>query len=285
MIKPKQTTRSILSLIANGSIRSSEIPDKAIVDGLKKAGIITEKRLSKRSMLLTLRDEDALRIWCRNYDERLCNIEAYARSLETHTGPKLPTEEIELFGRDHVISRNVWTGFFIKANFDAEIIYNGETRPCGALNPVLVEKPSLLSWPRLNKEIWIVENYQCFLDISWLEQFTEGDAFVICRWPQSSKARECYCNLEERACYRYFGDMDLAGINIFQTEYEPLIGVDAFVVPTDLEDRIQHGSTAGYRDQVKFRNIEGHSKRIQDVITLIKSHEKTLIQEHWLKKE
>lgn len=64
---------------------------------------------------------------------------------------------------------------------------------------------------------------------------------------------------------------DLAGVNIFLTEFYAKIGSRArFLVPPDAQERLLKGSTARYDDQYqRFRNMQVTDPRVQPLVDLI----------------
>jgi hypothetical protein len=132
--------------------------------------------------------------------------------------------------------------------------------------------------------LWVVENYECFQDLSWLRTFgLDGEkALVICRWPLSARARICYSMWPVKEKW-YFGDYDLAGINIFQTEYAAELGADTFFLPHSLKEDIGKGSANLFdRQWKKFRNIKGLTKPLEETVSIIIHEKKGLSQEYYL---
>ncbi len=71
----------------------------------------------------------------------------------------------------------------------------------------------------------------------------DGRAKVLCDWLKSIPNRIVH-----------FGDFDLAGINIYLTNYYPIAkGRISFLIPDDIEERIRvHGSPKRFYDQLRF---------------------------------
>lgn len=279
----KNTVKALITLLKVGELKFRELPDKTLTDRLVSSGCIKRERITKSSSRFVLINENALRICCADYDERLKDIEGYYATLESGDTRMKPSEEIAKYGRDHLGKRNLWNGFFLKANSTFKISYNGIPYTIGPDNPLLVEKAEKLEIDCHSCALWVVENYECFQDLSWMTLFASQDnvSLIVCRWPSSKVAREVYGKWPVTEKH-YFGDLDLAGINIFQTEYAVLLGDDSFFVPESFKDDIKHGSPSLFQRQQKFKHVSGRSARIQECIRTIIENQKGLLQEYYL---
>ena len=279
----KKNVKALITLLKEGEIKVRELTDKALADRLISSGCLRKERITKSSSRLVLTSEKGLRICCADFDERLKDIEGYFATLESGDTRMKPSEEIAKYGRDHLGKRNLWNGFFLKANSAFKICYNGIPYTIGPNNPFLVEKAEKLEFDCRSCALWVVENYECFQDLSWMTLSPSQDnvSLIICRWPASKAAREAYGKWPV-AEKHYFGDLDLAGINIFQTEYADLLGEDALFVPESFIEDIKHGSASLFQDQIKYSHISGRNERIQECIRKIIENQKGLLQEYYL---
>ncbi len=279
----KATVKALLNLVNSGEAKLREFPDKDLAERLLSAECVRKERITKSSFKLVLVHEEGLRICCGDYDERLKDLEGCLTSFESEASGLKPSEEIARFGRDHLAKRNLWRGFFMKANKSFCISYNGQSIFIGPDSPLLVEKPELLVAPFEELSLWVVENYECFQNLNWMELFPTGNepALIICRWPASKQARLSYGSWPVRKKY-YFGDLDLAGINIFQSEYADLFSPDAFMIPSTFNKDIREGSASIFHNQKKFWGISGCNANIQACIETILKEQKGLLQEYYL---
>lgn len=279
----KNTVKALITLLNEGELKVRELPDKTLADRLVSSGCLKRERITKSSSKFVLINENGFRICCADYDERLKDIEGYFATLESGDTRMKPSEEIAKYGRDHLGKRNLWRGFFLKSNTPFKISYNGIPYTIGPDNPFLVEKAEDLEIDCRSCTLWVVENYECFQDLSWmtLYSYSERLSLIICRWPASRVARETYGKWPV-AEKHYFGDLDLAGINIFQTEYADILGEDSFFIPDSFQEDIRHGSTSLFQEQQKFKHISGRSVRIRECIRTIIENQKGLLQEYYL---
>ncbi len=105
----------------------------------------------------------------------------------------------------------------------------------------------------------------------------------VSRYPQSSDLRSWLRTIPNR--YVHFGDFDLAGINIFLTEFRQYLGERAsLLIPADIERRLRNGSAERYRDQYsRFRNLSSEIPEVQRLIDLIHQYHRGYDQEGFLR--
>ncbi|MCR5659112.1 MAG: hypothetical protein K6G25_07280, partial [Bacteroidales bacterium] len=86
--------------------------------------------------------------------------------------------------------------------------------------------------------------------------------------------------------YIHFGDLDLAGIAIYENEYYCHLGERAsFFVPLDFEQRISEGSLKRYNVQYnRFGNLDIKDLRLQNLLSCIHHYHKGYDQEGFLLK-
>ncbi|MCM1177389.1 MAG: hypothetical protein NC335_06510 [Bacteroides sp.] len=84
--------------------------------------------------------------------------------------------------------------------------------------------------------------------------------------------------------YVHFGDFDLAGINIFLTEFHRYLGSrSSFLIPADIESRIVKGSVERYDAQyARFHNLSTDIPELQTLIGLINRHHRCYDQEGYI---
>lgn len=112
--------------------------------------------------------------------------------------------------------------------------------------------------------------------------YTQAPLLFVSRYPQSSDLVKWLQN--NKNLYIHFGDLDLAGINIYLTEFYAKIGDRAtFLIPPDAETRIINGSRERYDDQIlKFEKMKVADERVQPLVDLIKKYHKGYDQEGYI---
>ena len=108
----------------------------------------------------------------------------------------------------------------------------------------------------------------------------------VSRYPQSNDLRSWLSSIPNY--YLHFGDFDLAGIHIFQTEFQKWIGVErsSFLIPKDIENRIRfNGSSKRFDNQYeRFKDVKSECKDIQHLIDVILQNRKGYDQEGYISK-
>ena len=106
----------------------------------------------------------------------------------------------------------------------------------------------------------------------------------VSRYPQSKDLRKWLQGITNH--YVHFGDFDLAGINIFLTEFQQFLGArSSLLIPSDIERRLQIGSQERYNSQLsRFRDLKCDDNKIQAVIDLINKYHRCYDQEGYIDK-
>lgn len=135
-----------------------------------------------------------------------------------------------------------------------------------------------------------VENMENFRMIRHQRKLFEsvlGDTplLFVSRYPQSKDLRKWLQGITNR--YVHFGDFDLAGINIFLTEFQQFLGArSSLLIPSDIERRLQIGSQERYNSQLsRFRDLKCDDNKIQNVIDLINKYHRCYDQEGYIMKQ
>lgn len=104
----------------------------------------------------------------------------------------------------------------------------------------------------------------------------------VSRYPQSTDLRSWLQSIPNR--YIHFGDFDLAGINIFITEFQKHLGARAsFLIPDDVATRIADGSASRYNDQfAKYRDLSAPTADLQSLIAIIHHYRRAYDQEGYI---
>ena len=104
----------------------------------------------------------------------------------------------------------------------------------------------------------------------------------VSRYPQSIDLRSWLQTIPNR--YVHFGDFDLAGINIFLTEFHAHLGArSSFLIPQDIEERIAKGSLERYNDQyARYNRITSDINEVQALIDLINKYHRCYDQEGYI---
>ena len=104
----------------------------------------------------------------------------------------------------------------------------------------------------------------------------------VSRYPQSTDLRQWLLNIPNE--YVHFGDFDIAGLRIYETEFYKFLGTRAsFFIPGDIEARLKEGSVERYNNQYqKFKNYKPLDKRIIPLFEMINRYHKGYDQEGYI---
>jgi len=142
-----------------------------------------------------------------------------------------------------------------------------------------------------------IENMENFRKVRRQKEFFEkeiqADAssgihlklLFVSRYPQSTDLRQWLSRIPNS--YIHFGDFDLAGINIFLSEFHQHLGDKAsFLIPSNIEERLQNGSSERYNNQyARFKDLHSEIPEVQSLIDMINRYKRAYDQEGYIEKE
>lgn len=268
----------IKELLEGKSIASSRLP-KGLIEVLIDEGLIAVSvHGSKKSV--RARSIDSLRQYLIDNDESnktlmICDTESRA-SLAAETG------------NSKLIKVRACPGFPVNTYESIDCTLNGNHIN---LSPHIGTFTFICDWKNFTipKDVVVVgiENMENFRMIHRQKAFFEKEIgnqrfLFVSRYPQSSDLREWLKIIPNH--YYHFGDFDLAGIKIYQTEFEShLPGRSSFLIPSDIETRIEAGSSKRYDDQIKSGGtLSSDDPALQKLISLIHKHRKGYDQEGYI---
>lgn len=129
----------------------------------------------------------------------------------------------------------------------------------------------------------MIRQQRTFFDTYLQKHKLSQKVLFVSRYPQSTDLREWLASLPNQ--YLHFGDFDLAGIQIFLTEFQRHLGAErtTFLIPEDISTRLKYGSATRYNEQyARYKNIKTDINEIQQLINLIHSERKGYDQEGYI---
>jgi len=143
----------------------------------------------------------------------------------------------------------------------------------------------LKEFPKISKDILIigVENFENLVYFqSQVKFFQNKNILFVYRNSSMLRWFESFKNLENEIIY--FGDFDLAGVDIYLNEILPRNKNISFYIPKNIEKLIeQHGTNELYKNQLnRYKNISSTIKSIQNLIDTIHKNQKGLEQEFFI---
>lgn len=274
---------SIQALLAGKQVAGSRLSGKLLNELLAEGMLLVISHGSRKSYLA--RDTEALKRYLIDSDESYrileVNLSDSRASMATETGnsklvtvrscPGFPVnsyEPIECFLRGKPFWVNPQEGSFLFVS-DWEKFTIPE-------DVVVIGVENMENFRMIRKQRLLFEKYLK------VHEFSNRVLFVS-RYPQSSDLRRWLCSIPNY--YLYFGDFDLAGINIFLSEFHQYLGKErsSYLIPDDIESRLQSGSRNRYDEQYShFKDVKSDVFELQQLIALIHRERKAYDQEGYI---
>ena len=274
---------SIQALLAGEQVAGSRLSSKLLNELLAEGMLLVISHGSRKSYLA--RDTEALKRFLIDRDESYrileVNLLDSRASMATETGnsklvtvrscPGFPVnsyEPIECFLRGESFWVNPQEGSFLFVS-DWEKFTIPE-------DVVIIGIENMENFRMIRKQRLLFEKYLK------VHEFSNRVLFVS-RYPQSSDLRRWLCSISNY--YLHFGDFDLAGINIFLFEFHQYLGKErsSYLIPDDIEFRLQSGSRNRYDEQYShFKDVKSDVFELQQLIALIHRERKAYDQEGYI---
>lgn len=269
---------SIQALIAGeqvaGSRLSSKLLDELIAEGL----LSVSTRGSKKSY--RARDIEALKRFLMDRDESY-------RTLEVNISDSRASMAVET-GNSKLVKVRSCPGFPVNTYEPITCMLNDDEI---VINPRAGSFLFITDWKAfvIPEDVIVVgvENMENFRMIRQQRELFESEIgkhrfLFVSRYPQSTDLPSWLQTIPNS--YVHFGDFDLAGIHIFMTEFHQKISHrSSFLIPTDIEKRLQNGSQERYDNQFsKYGHLKCDDDRLQHLINLINKYHRCYDQEGYI---
>ncbi len=313
----------LLRLRSGESLPSSALRGDWVEELLRDGVLVSRSQGSRRTLMAA--DPDKLELALGGLDERLRGLERMRRVLleaaaasrskqatdfahdswlkQTNNNTASRSEQAAETGNSKLVAARSCPGFPVNAYEPIPCRLNGqEIEVCPTEGSFLF----IADWQRFSipEDVVVVgiENMENFRLIRQQKalfsspllteellqheerlQLSRERLLFVSRYPQSTDLRSWLQTIPNR--YVHFGDFDLAGINIFLTEFRQHLGDRAsFLIPTDIEQRLQNGSAERYREQYsRLRNLTTDIPSVQKLIDLIHRYHRGYDQEGYIK--
>ena len=274
---------SIQALMAGEQVAGSRISNKLLEELLAEGLLLVNSHGSRKSY--RARDTEALKRFLIDKDE------AY-RILDVDVSDTRASMAKET-GNSKLIMLRSCPGFLINSYENIECLLN--------CKPFLVNPQEgcfifISDWEQFSipEDVVVigVENMENFRMIRKQRVFFEKylithglskKVIFVSRYPQSTDLRKWLCTIPNH--YLHFGDFDLAGINIFISEFQQFIGKErsSYLIPNDVESRLKSGSRKRYDEQYcRYKDIKSDICELQQLIDIINRERKAYDQEGYI---
>lgn len=274
---------SIQALMAGEQVAGSKLNGNLLSELMAEGLLLVIARGSRKSY--RARDIEALKRYLIDKDESFRMLEANAADSRASMAAET--------GNSKLVSVRSCPGFPINSYEPIECSLHGKPF---MVNPQEGSFLFVTDWETfvIPEEVIVmgIENMENFGMIRQQRSFFEdylkahgmsGKILFVSRCPQSLDLRKWLTSIPNH--YIHFGDYDLAGINIFLSEFQQYIGKDrsSFLIPDDIELRLKSGSKSRYDEQYnRFKDMKSDSQEIQHLIELIHQERKGYDQEGYI---
>lgn len=275
----------LIRLRMGETLPSSAIRGEWVEELLRDGVLISCSHGSRRSIMASSPQGLEQNLKC--IDERLGNLDKMKNLLSSETSR---SEQATETGNSKLVSVRSCPGFPVNSYEPITCCLNGRQI---IINPEEGSFVFIADWQSFSvpKDVLVVniENMENFRLVRQQQAlfssvFPDKQILFVSRYPQSSDLRSWLQTVSNQ--YVHFGDFDLAGINIFLTEFHKYLGERAvFLIPQDIEGRLQHGSSERYNAQYqRFKNLSSDIPSLQRLINMINKYHRCYDQEGYIER-
>lgn len=232
---------------------------------------------------VSITSSQALKSFLQNHYS-INNLRAYVEALQSES---LSGQEAqELAGNTKLRKNRTHKGFLVNSVEPIEAQLNGRILTIAPPEGSFMFVHDFESF-RLPECVTVVgiENPENFRQVAKQVHLFPEQSLFVSRYPFSSDLKTWLQFIPNP--YVHYGDIDLAGIAIYEQEFKPAIGLRAsFYMPPQLPHLLEaKGSRKLYNQQYqKYRNLASSDPAVQEVIDLIHRYKKGLEQEALIRK-
>lgn len=274
----------LIRLREGESLPASQLKGDWVEEMVRDGALIRTSHRSRRTLFAP--NADALCKALASVDERYTDLELLRNTLLSENTSR--SEQASVSGNSKLVMVRSCPGFPVNSYEPIPCMLNGREF---VVNPAEGSFVFVADWHtfEIPEDVIVVgiENMENFRMIRQQREFFEQCIGVhrllfVSRYPQSTDLRSWLQAVPNR--YIHFGDFDLAGINIFLTEFHAHLGDrSSFLIPSDIEQRLSKGSTERYNDQYrKFNNMNVYIPEVQHLIDIINKHHRCYDQEGYI---
>ena len=286
MKKNKALIDKIIRLSKGESIASSTLNGRFVDDMLDEGVLVTITNGSRKSYRAS--DEISLRNYlASHYDIR--DLESYSTMLENNDVSR--AEQVSVTGDSKTRHQRTFRGFLVNCYEPIDMCINGSPTILQPHDGTFMFVYDYVGFKIPNDVIIIgIENAENFRYIR--KQKYLFDTIIpqnhrilfVSRYPQEQSHDLMQWLRSIPNEYIHFGDLDLAGVHIFLTEYFNHLGSrSSFLIPHDYEERISQGSKERYITQYpRFGNMKINDNRVKSLVDCIHKYHRGYDQEGYI---
>lgn len=276
------TAKKILKMLEGDQLPSSALP-KTVVTNLRNEELLGVVSHGSRSSYY-LFNREASRQYIETYYLNGKSIENWIATMNSSEETVSRATLVKEVGDSKMLSVRTFRGFLVNSCEPIQIKVNNVTFNLSPIEGIatFIQDPETF---RIPPDVVVVgiENGENFRRIRLQRHLFHAEKVLfVSRYPQSTDLRNWLTHIPNS--YIHFGDFDLAGIHIYQTEIFKYIGNrSSFFIPNDIEARIVKGNKDLYDKQyAKFVNMEICDERLGPLVNLIHQYHRVYEQEGYI---
>lgn len=279
---PVSIAKKLLALSRGETLPQSNVKGRWL-DLLQQEEVVKLSRYGRTRAKVSITSSQALESFLQNH-YGIDNLQAYVDALQSES---LSGQEAQELAGDTKLRKNrTHKGFLVNSVEPIEAQLNDKSLTIAPPEGSFVFVHDFESFC-LPKDVTVVgmENPENFRQVAKQIHLFPQQSLFVCRYPFSTDLRIWLGTIPNP--YLHFGDIDLAGIAIYEREFKPVIGLRAsFYMPPEVPHLLEtRGSRKLYNQQYqKYRNLASSDPTVQELIDLIHRYKKGLEQETLIRK-
>ena len=274
---PLSQAKKLLSLSKGDTLPQSSINNKWLAR-LQQEEVVKLIRSGRTRAKVSIASLQALESFLQNHYQ-ISNLQGYISALQSESLSGQEAQEIA--GNTKLRKNRTHQGFLVNSISPVQAQLNGKSFTVASAEGSYVFIHDFESF-HLPEKVTVVgiENPENFRQVAKQGHLFPEQSLFVSRYPFSSDLKKWLQSIPNP--YVHFGDIDLAGIAIYEQEFKPAIGSRAsFYIPAEVAQLLEiRGSRKLYNHQSqKYRNLESSDPSVQKLIAIIHKAKKGLEQE------
>lgn len=279
----KGLIQNLLRLASGETVPSSCLKSFRGIDEMRADGILTVVAHGSRRSYKCTDTKQFCDYLASNYS--LTDLEGTLAMLEENETSR--SEQVQLTGDSKFVRSRAMKGFLVNSYEPIKAILNNcplEIRPPEGSYTFIYDYENF-SIPEyvLVMGIENSENFRRIRQQQWLfDRIYPGRSILfVSRYPQNESHDLVKWLADIQNEYVHFGDLDLAGIRIFLTEFHRYLGRrSSFLIPPDYDTRISNGSRERYDAQLPYtKQLTTDDPNVKQLIDCIHKYHRGYDQE------
>jgi len=274
---PVSIAKKLLALSTGETLRRS-IFNKEWLKLLRDEEVVRLIQRGRTQAKVSITSNETLESFLKNR-YNIDNLQAYVEALQSES---LSGQEAhEVAGNTKLRKNRTHKGFLINSLKPVQAQLNGRSLRIAPPDGSFIFVHDFESFSLL-EDVTIVgiENPENFRKVKKQDHLFSEQSLFVSRYPFSGDLKKWLQSVSNP--YLHFGDIDLAGIAIYEQEFKSDIGSRAsFYIPPEVKHLLEtKGSRRLYNQQYqKYRSLTSSDPAVQEVIDIIHRYKKGLEQE------